>query len=331
MRKFFNPLQKAAIHVSRTAVTLSPAFYVVVSCVAAVVAFSGDLYLQEVLVLVIVFAQYTASWDVLCGYSAQDNFGHAFFVGIAGYAAALLNTWLDFSSWLTIPLSALVAALFGLGIGWLTLRLRGPYFALSTIAFAAVLFKLAYILSSVTGGEEGLSGISPFTASVDTDLFICLVIFTVSIICLTAFVRSHYGLILRSTQHNEDAAQASGINTAYYKIVGFVVSGFFAGVGGAMYTHTNMQVNPELLAGSLSVMIVLLAVAGGRGTIMGPVFATAALIFLNEWLRIIEEYRPVLFTGALILLIFLNPSGMANAGMLSRFPRLRRFLFGRRG
>ena len=92
-------------------------------------------------------------------------------------------------------------------------------------------------------------------------------------------------MILRSTQHNEDAAQASGINTAYYKIAGFVVSGFFAGIGGAMYTHTKMQVNPEMLAGSLSVMIVLFAVAGGRGSIMGPVFAAAGLTLLNEWLR----------------------------------------------
>lgn len=319
-----------ALHVGRTAAALSPVFYAALLVVAAVAVFSGDFYLKEVLVLVIVFAQFTASWDVLCGYSAQDNFGHAFFIGAAGYVAALLNTGLDFSPWLTVPLSAGAAALLGVGVGWLTLRLRGPYFALSTIAFAAVLFKLAFIFSTVTGGEEGIPGISPFAPSVDLDLLTCLAIFAVSVLCLTAFVRSHYGLILRSTQHNEDAAQASGINTAYYKIAGFVVSGFFAGVGGTMYTHTKMQVNPELLAGSLSVLIVLFAVAGGRGSIMGPVLAAAGLTLLNEWLRIIEEYRPVLFTGALILLVYLNPSGVANARWLARVPWLRTALFGRR-
>ena len=323
-------LGHASVHIGRTVATMSPLFYVALVGVAAVAILSSDFYLKEVLVLVIVFAHFTASWDVLCGYSAQDNFGHAFFIGAAGYVAALLNTVLEFSPWLTVPISAAVAALLGVAVGWLTLRLRGPYFALSTIAFAAVLFKLAYIFSTVTGGEEGISGIAPFSSTVDFDLLTCVIIFAVSTILLSAFVRSHYGLILRSTQHNEDAAQACGINTAYYKIAGFVVSGFFAGIGGAMYTHTKMQVNPELLAGSLSVLIVLFAVAGGRGSIMGPVLAAAGLTLLNEWLRIIEEYRPVLFTGALILLVYFNPSGMVRARVLARVPWLRTLLFGRR-
>ena len=322
-------MKHVAAHIGRTVAAMSPLFYVALLGVAAVAILSSDFYLKEVLVLVIVFAHFTASWDVLCGYSAQDNFGHAFFIGAAGYVAALLNTSLDLSPWLTVPIAAGTAALLGVAVGWLTLRLRGPYFALSTIAFAAVLFKLAYILSTVTGGEEGISGIDPFSSTVDLDLLTCVVIFGVSTILLSAFVRSHYGLILRSTQHNEDAAQASGINTAYYKIAGFVVSGFFAGIGGAMYTHTKMQVNPELLAGSLSVLIVLFAVAGGRGSIMGPVFAAAGLMLLNEWLRIIEEYRPALFTGALILLVYFNPSGMVRARVLARVPWLRALLFGR--
>ena len=322
-------MKHVAAHIGRTVAAMSPLFHVALLGVAAVAMLSSDFYLKEVLVLVIVFAHFTASWDVLCGYSAQDNFGHAFFIGAAGYVAALLNTSLDFSPWLTMPIAAGTAALLGVAVGWLTLRLRGPYFALSTIAFAAVLFKLAYILSTVTGGEEGVSGIDPFSPTVDLDLLTCVIIFAVSTILLCAFVRSHYGLILRSTQHNEDAAQASGINTAYYKIAGFVVSGFFAGIGGAMYTHTKMQVNPELLAGSLSVLIVLFAVAGGRGSIMGPVFAAAGLMLLNEWLRIIEEYRPVLFTGALILLVYFNPSGMVRARVLARVPWLRALLFGR--
>jgi branched-chain amino acid transport system permease protein len=323
-------LRALATHLARTAVSLSPLYYIGVACIAVVAVHGGDFYLMEVLVLVILYAQFAASWDVLCGYSAQDNFGHAFFIGCAGYLAAMLHGWIGISSWFTVPLAAAGAALMGLGIGWLTLRLRGPYFALSTIAFAAMLFELTFIFSEVTGGEEGISGISPFTSGVATDLLTCLVIFLISTICMTAFVRSHYGLILRSTQHNEDAAQASGLNTAWYKVMAFVVSGFFAGVGGSMYSHTYMQVNPELLAGSLSVLIVLLAVAGGRGTIVGPVFAAAGLMLLNEWLRIIEDYRPVLFTGTLIILVYLNPSGMANARILLRWPRLRHFLFGRR-
>jgi branched-chain amino acid transport system permease protein len=192
-----------------------------------------------------------------------------------------------------------------------------------------VLFKLAFIFSKITGGEEGLSGIDPFTQEVSTDLYTTLALFMVSVICLTAFARSHYGLVLRSTQHNEDAAQASGINTAHYKVVGFVVSGFFAGVGGGMYAHTHMQVNPELLAGSLSVLVVLLATIGGRGTIVGPAFAAGLLTLFGEWLRVIEEFRVVIFTGFLIALVYVFPSGLANTGFVTRSRNLRRFLLGR--
>jgi branched-chain amino acid transport system permease protein len=329
MSRLVAGLRGGVARLADACIGLSPALYLAAAAIILIAGFSGDFYVMEILVLVIIYAQFAASWDVLSGYTEQDNFGHAFFIGGAGYLAAILNKWLHVTPWLAVPVGAAVAALVGMGVGWLTLRLRGPYFALSTIAFSAVLFKLAFIFSRFTGGEEGLSGVDPFTQDVSTDLYTALALFMVSVICLTAFARSHYGLVLRSTQHNEDAAQASGINTAHYKVVGFVVSGFFAGVGGGMYAHTHMQVNPELLAGSLSVLVVLLATIGGRGTIIGPTFAAGLLTLFGEWLRVIEEFRVVIFTGVLILLVYLFPSGLANTGLVSRSRILRRFLLGR--
>jgi len=324
-------LRRAAIGVAEVARAMSPAFVLMVAGIVAVSFTSSNFYVLEVLVLAVIYMQFAASWDILCGYTSQDNFGLAFFTGVAGYFAAILNKSLALSPWLTVPASAMLAALAGLAIGWLALRLRGPYFALLTIVFAAVLFKCAYIFSSFTGGEEGISGIASFSDGVETDLLVCAALLFVSVFCMTAFARSHYGLILRSTQHNEDAAIASGINTAHYKIVGFGVSAFFAGIGGAMFAHTHMQVSPELMAGSLSILVVLIAVAGGRGTILGPVFAAALLTFFNEWLRVIEVYRPIIFTGSLILLIYIFPSGVANTAFLTRARGLRRFLLGREG
>lgn len=308
---------------------LSPVFVIVVAGIVITALTSSNFYLLEILVLAVIYMQFTSSWDVLCGYANQDNFGIAFFTGISGYIAAILNKSLAMSPWLTVPISATAAAAAGLVIGWLALRLRGPYFALLTIVFAAVLSKLAYIFSHVTGGEEGISGIASFSRSVETDLLVCVTLLFISVLCMTAFARSHYGLILRSTQHNEDAALASGINAAHYKVAGFGVSAFFAGVGGAMFAHTHMQVSPELMAGSLSVLVVLMAVAGGRGTILGPVLAAGALTLFNEWLRIIEIYRPIIFTGTLIVMIYIFPSGIANAAFFARAPVLRRLLFGR--
>lgn len=316
-------------HLSRTAVGLSPAFYLAVAGIAAISLFSGNIYLIEMLTLVVLYAQFAASWDVLSGYTEQDNYGHAFFIGGAGYLSAMLNKYFALSPWIGVPVAASIAAFIGLFVGWMTLRLRGPYFALSTIAFAAVLAKLAYIFSTVTGGDEGLSGLDTFTSGTGTDMMVMLALLVFSVICLTAFARSHYGLILRSTQHNEDAAQASGINTAFYKVMGFVISGFSAGIGGAMYAHVNMQVNPALLSGQLCVLIVLLAIVGGRGTIIGPVLVAGAFTLFNEWLHIIEVYRGIIFTGMLIVLVYLSPTGFANAAFFKRMPRLKRFLFGR--
>lgn len=309
--------------------SMSPAFILTVLGIAATSFLSSNFYLLELLVLAVIYMQFVASWDVLCGYANQDNFGLALFTGMAGYSAAIMNKSLGLSPWLTIPVSALFAAVLGLIVGWLALRLRGAYFSLLTIVSAAVLYKCVYIFSGFAGGEEGLSGIDSFSYSVEMDLLVSVVLLFVSVFCMTAFVRSHYGLILRSTQHNEDAAIASGINTAYYKIVGFVVSAFFAGIGGAMFAHTQMQVNPELIAIALSVLVVLMAVAGGRGTIYGPIFAAALLTFFNEWLRVIEAYRPIIFTGTLILLIYIFPLGVANTRFLSRFRAIRRFLLGK--
>ncbi|MFA5520367.1 MAG: branched-chain amino acid ABC transporter permease [Castellaniella sp.] len=317
-------------HLIHTTWSLSPAFYLAVAAIGATAIFSENIYLIEMLVFVLLYAQYAASWDILSGYTQQDNYGHAFFIGGAGYLSAMLNRYLDLSPWLSVPVSAGIAALVGVGIGWLTLRLRGPYFALSTIAFAAVLTKLAHIFSETTGGDEGLSGLDTFTDGVSSDIAVAIVLVVASVILLTAFANSHYGLILRSTQHNEDAAQASGINTAFYKILAFVVSGFFAGIGGAMYAHLNMQINPGMLSAQLSVLIVLLAIVGGRGTIIGPVLIAGAFTFFNEWLHVVELYRGVIFTGTLIILVYANPDGFANSRVFDHTPRLKYFLFGRK-
>lgn len=321
--------RRTAGSLAAVALGLSPAFLLMVLAIGLTALLSDNFYVLEVLVLAVIYMQFAASWDVLCGYANQDNFGLALFTGLAGYSAALLNKTLALSPWLTVPLSAILAALVGLFVGWLALRLRGAYFALLTIVAAAVLFKCAYIFSGFAGGEEGISGIEPFTGGVGTDLLVCTALLLVSVFCMIAFAHSHYGLILRSTQHSEDAAIASGINTARYKIIGFVVSAFFAGVGGAMFAHTRMQVNPELMSISLSVLVVLLAVIGGRGTIVGPLFAATALTLFNEWLRVIEAYRPIIYTGSLILLIYLFPSGIMNTTILQRWRRVRKFLLGR--
>jgi branched-chain amino acid transport system permease protein len=280
---------------------------------AGAACFGSSVYLHEVLIVAVLHAQYAASWDLFSGPTELDNFGHALFIGMAAYGSALLGRHLGLSPWLSVPAGAVAAALLGAVIGALTLRLRGPYFSLATLACAAVGFKLAYLLSGVTGGEEGLSGLRTFTGEARSDLLVCLLFFSMSMVAMMAFQRSRQGLILRATRHNEEAAQACGLGTARCKVQAFMLSGFLAGIGGGLHGHTQMQVNPELLSGSLCVLVVLLATVGGRGTLVGPALAAAVLALANEGLRAIEPYRALLFTGSLIVLVWLVPDGLVAA------------------
>jgi branched-chain amino acid transport system permease protein len=309
---------------------LSPLMISVFVVLAIIPIVYKDFYLIELLKLALVYCIFAISWDVLSGYTEQMNFGHAFFIGGAGYIGALLNLHFGMSPVLTIPISGSLAALTGIGIGYLTLRLKGPYFALATIAFQSVLFKLSFIVWRVSGGEEGLVGIDTLTDSVIGDFYVTLAITAFCFIVLSHFVNSKYGVILKSTRFNEEAAEASGINTTYYKIAAFVLCGFFAGVGGALYSHTNMQIGPHMLGGYLCVLIVLMSIVGGMGTLVGPFISALVLSIFNEWLRIIEVYRIAVFTGILILLIYLNPSGFTNSEFLKKSKLLSWFFFERR-
>ena len=298
--------------------SVPPLGAVLVLAAAAAALLIDAPYVHELLILAVVYAQFAASWDLLCGPTGLDNFGHAVFIGGAGYGSALLGRHLGLDPLFSVPLAAVAAGTLGALLGSLTLRLRGPYFSLAPIAVAAMGYKLSFILSRFTGGEEGLSGLRPFTSSVGADLLVCLALLSVSCLAMQAFMRSRLGLVLRASSHHEDAVMASGYDTAAYKILAFTLSGTLAGLGGAMYAHTQMQVNPDLLSGGLSVMIVLLATVGGRGRPFGPALAAALLILLSEGLRVFEQYRAVIFTGLLILLVYLHPEGLAGSAWVRR-------------
>ncbi len=157
--------------------------------------FMRDEYFLEILLLCHYYVILACSWDLLTGYTGNVNFGHAFFVGGAGYTGALLNLHLGWQWWLTLPLGGLVAALFGLLVGSATLRLKGPYFAGVTFCFAALLYKFAMGSSRTFGGEEGLFGVSGL---MDTSLgnYYFSGILMLAIVSFLYFLsRSPFGLI----------------------------------------------------------------------------------------------------------------------------------------
>ncbi len=290
----------------------SPFGLLILIAMAVYPLISDNIFHIEIIKLAAIYAIFAMSWDILTGYTHEVNFGFAFFIGGAGYLSGILSSHLSFSLYLAIPVAAMAAGVSGIFIGYVTLRLKGPYFAMATLAFASILYKLSFILYEITGGEEGISGLDAFTDDPTKDYFVAWGAMVAIYFALCLYARSKHGIILKAIRADEDATQSAGINTAYYKIEAFAISGFMAGIGGGVFAHSQMHIGPTMLSGYLSVIVVLLAMIGGMGTIVGPLLGAICLSIVNESLRIVEEYRIIIYTGLLILFIYLAPDGLIN-------------------
>jgi branched-chain amino acid transport system permease protein len=300
-----------------------PAYYVTVFFLVVLLfvpIVTTDPFVLGVLVLANVYAVFATSWDILSGYTGKENFGHALFIGLGAYGAAYFNTLLGVSPWLNLVLGGLIGAIFGFLIGLPCLPLTGPYLALATVAAAGIAERLTFIFSEVTGGEEGLYGLDPFTDSPVGDFYLSLALLIIVVITLMAIGYSKKGLVLRSILSDKAASEASGIDTNRYKLGAFVVSAFFAGVGGAFYAHYQMYAGPAYLSIVLSVSIIIMSMVGGIGTIVGPVLGAYLLTILNEFLRTIGDLRLLVYSGLLVVILLFLPSGIF-ATIIERLPR----------
>lgn len=271
-----------------------------------------EIYHLELLFLCHYYVMLACSWDLLTGFTGNVNFGHAFFIGGAGFAGALLNKHLGLGPWFTLPAGALLAGLCGLIVGSFTLRLRGPYFAAVTFCFAALLYKWIMIRHEIFGGEEGLSGLDWLTPTPLGNYYLSGLLMLGSVTGLYFLSRSSFGLALRSIGQNESTSQGSGIDTTRYKITAFVISASIAGLAGAMYGHAQMHVGPEMAHDSLSSLVLMMAVVGGMGSIIGPVIGAYLLTLVNESLRFMGELRLLIYSSAVVLVILFAPKGLLD-------------------
>lgn len=271
---------------------------------------TDDPYYLEILFLCHYYVILACSWDLLSGFTGNINFGHAFFLASSGYLGAVLNIHLGWQPWLTLPIGGIIAGLWGMLIGLVTLRLKGPYFASVTFCFGALLYKWFMISSKFLGGEEGLSGVSPLTESPLRNYYFSGLFMLAVIFILYLVTKSSFGLILRSIGENETASEGSGINTTYYKVVAFSISAAIAGMAGTMYAHMQMHVGPEMAHDSLSGLILMMAVVGGMGSIIGPVIGAYLLSLVNESLRFLGEMRLLIYSGAVVLVVVFAPKGL---------------------
>ncbi|MGD2271264.1 MAG: branched-chain amino acid ABC transporter permease [Desulfobacterales bacterium] len=269
-----------------------------------------DPYLLRILILTSIFAILASSWDLLSGFTGQVNFGHALFFGVGAYVAALLNHQAHIPPWGSIPLGALAAVLAGLVIGIPCLRLRGTYLALTTLAFPIILTGVVYAMPNITGGELGISGLERLARSRVADYYIIVIVMLVVVTVMWKITDSNVGIIFHAIREDELAVRAAGINTTYYKLMAFCLSGFFAGISGGLYAHFMRIAGPSTLEVSMSFQVVIWSIFGGVVTIWGPVGAVFILFPLMEFFRLWPEFRMLIFAFIILLILLYMPEGL---------------------
>ena len=266
-------------------------------------------YIVGVMTVALCYGMWAASWDFMSGLTGRENFGHSLFIGTGAYTAGFLNVNFGANPWWSLLAAPLVAVLFSLLMGFPTLRLRGPYFALAMLSASAVMQNLTIIFSNYTGGQDGLNGLFPILDSTLAYYYLTLGILVASAALLKFIADSPWGLILRAIRGDEATCQAAGINVTFYKIVSLMISAAIAGLGGALYAHYQLQVGPDLFTVVLSINIIIMVYVGGMGSIYGPICGALLLNVLTETLRGLSEYRLWVYTVVLMVTLFFLPQG----------------------
>jgi branched-chain amino acid transport system permease protein len=271
--------------------------------------FTGK-YLIGVLTVAAIYGIWAVSWDFMSGLTGRENFGHSLFIGVGAYAAGFLNVHFGVGPWWSLPMSMLVAMVFALILGFPTLRLKGPYFALAMLSSAVIMQRLMLIFWEYTGGEEGIQDIAPLIVNPLHYYWFVLTVLGGITLLLSWIARSRWGLILRAIRGDEATCLAAGLPITTYKIVSLVISAAFAGLGGALYAHYQLQVSPQLFAVVTSITIITMVYVGGMGTIFGPVGGALLLTIMTEGLRDFGEWRLMIYSLLLIFILFFLPNGI---------------------
>lgn len=269
---------------------------------------------------IFMFVALAQAWNIIGGFTGYASFGQVVFFGIGGYFTAVVMVHLHMGFWLALVLSGIGAALFGAVIGIPLLRLKGHYFAIATLAVAEGMREVVTNLPDLTGGGAGITvpgvGSEAPTQYPGNDgfylIFLGLAVFCVVVAALVA--RNKFGFSLRAINQDEDAAAAMGINTTRAKVIAFSLSGFLTGLVGSVYAFEQLALYPERLFDvDITVLMIVMVIIGGSGTILGPIIGAVALQFLSEWLR--ENFTDIhtFVLGAIIILVvILMPQGVVN-------------------
>jgi branched-chain amino acid transport system permease protein len=283
---------------------------------------SGNIFVLTLFTRIVIFALAAASLNLIMGYGGMMSFGHAAYLGIGGYAVGILAHEGIGSGFIQWPVAIAISALFALAVGALSLRTRGVYFIMITLAFAQMAYYVASGLARY-GGDDGLTiykrsdfgGLINLSSRVQF-YYLCLACLFGGVYLIWRIVNSRFGLVVQGLRSNEARMQAIGFPANRYRLVCFVISGMMCGLAGALLANNTDFVSPAAMywtrSGDLMVMVIL----GGMGSLFGPVIGTIAFLLLEEFLSQITEYWAMILGPMLLLIVLFGRGGIM--GLLGR-------------
>jgi len=281
-------------------------------------------YVMHILILLLMWATIGMSWNLLSGYCGQVSFGHAAFFGIGAYTAGILYSKGAISSWYGLPLSVLVVGVFAFLIGLIVLRLRGPFFALATLASGEVFRVASENMAWLTNGTQGIMLQKRLWVSKEPYYYIILAIAVGTFILMRYLVGSKLGYFFVAIREDQDAAESMGINTTLYKTIALVVSGIVTGIAGAFYMNYMGYIDPHIVFAlhDISIITIMIVMVGGVATQWGPFVGAVIMVLLQEMVRSVESLGALhmaIFGLLLIFIIIFLPNGIV--GDLSKIKR----------
>jgi branched-chain amino acid transport system permease protein len=291
------------------------AFAVLAGLLLVLPLFAGDFYIN-LASQILIAAIFALSLNLLVGYGGMTSLGHASFLGVAAYASALLTSRYGLghgpAAIISIAGTTVMAAFFGL----IALRATGLGFLMITLALSQVLWGLAYRMSNVTNGDNGVSGLTrpmPFGIALDSAAsfyWFSLIVFAVAFVLMAIFVSSSFGSSLKGVRDQPRRMAALGFNPWMIRWITFIYAGFWGGVSGLLYVYYNKYIHPTSLSTTSSAEALLSVIAGGSGTLGGPVVGATLVLLLKNYASAYVERWNMLLGLVFLFIVLVMPTGI---------------------
>lgn len=294
--------------------------YIVVAVIIVILPFFVSAYIQSMVMKILIFGIFALSLNLLWGYTGLFSLGHAAYFGVGGYTAGILIVRYGIHNfWITAPAGVLTAALFAAILGVPALRMAGAYFLLVTLAMGELISSVTDKWRSMTGGANGLVGISLpnlhlpwFTMN---GLYFYYLIFVAFIVCaflIYRLVNSPFGRALKGIRENEPRMSSLGYNTWLYKYLAFIIGGLFAGVSGVLFGHFTGIMAPVHVGIMTSTLVMLMVILGSSSTVLGPVLGAALVVILEHIASLYAPERwPLILGGIFVMAVMFLRGGVS--------------------